>query len=111
MFAGMPTYQLSSPQQNNMVKVINSLHQAFHRTTDRILFRSDDGYLYRSCFVWAPVTGPPWWVPDRGQPVENFLVAEVPGGRLARDPDGHALEPAIHQDQGVSGGMAPVGLA
>lgn len=29
MFCGMPTYQLSAPQQNNLVKVINSLHEAF----------------------------------------------------------------------------------
>ncbi len=29
MFGGMPTYQMSSPQKNNMVKFIDKLHQAF----------------------------------------------------------------------------------
>lgn len=29
MFCGMPTYQLSAPQQHNLVKVIDTIHQAF----------------------------------------------------------------------------------
>jgi hypothetical protein len=29
MFGGMPTYQMSSPQKNNMVKAIDKFHQAF----------------------------------------------------------------------------------
>ncbi len=29
MFGGMPTYQMSSPQKNNMVKAVDKLHQAF----------------------------------------------------------------------------------
>lgn len=29
MYVGMPTYQMSSPQKNNMVKVLDKVHQAF----------------------------------------------------------------------------------
>src|SRR5688572_2628940 len=29
MFGGMPTFQLSAPQQNNLVKYVNKFHQAF----------------------------------------------------------------------------------
>ena len=29
MFSGMPTYQINAPQKNNLVKVVNTIHQAF----------------------------------------------------------------------------------
>ena len=61
MFGGMPTYQLSSPQKNNMVKVINSLHQAFIERPIGYFFAAMLGiYIVLLCLGaghWAAMVG------------------------------------------------------
>lgn len=61
MFCGMPTYQLSAPQQNNMVKVINSLHQAFIERPIGYFFAAMLGiYIVLLCLGaghWAAMLG------------------------------------------------------
>ncbi len=61
MFAGMPTYQMSAPQKNNMVKVINSFHQAFIERPIGYFFAAMLGvYIVLLCLGaghWASMLG------------------------------------------------------
>lgn len=61
MFCGMPTYQLSAPQQNNLVKVINNLHEAFIERPIGYFFAAMLGtYIVLLCLGaghWAAMLG------------------------------------------------------
>src|SRR6187402_3424932 len=61
MFGGMPTYQIASPQQNNMVKVINKIHQAFIERPIGYFFAAMLGiYIVLLCLGaghWAAMLG------------------------------------------------------
>jgi hypothetical protein len=61
MFAGMPTYQIAAPQKNNMVKVINSIHQSFIERPIGYFFAAMLGiYIVLLCLGaghWAAMLG------------------------------------------------------
>lgn len=61
MFGGMPTYQIAAPQKNNMVKVVNSIHQAFIERPIGYFFAAMLGiYIVLLCLGaghWAAMLG------------------------------------------------------
>ncbi len=61
MFGGMPTYQMSAPQKNNLVKYVNKLHQAFIERPIGYFFAAMLGiYIVLLCLGaghWAAMLG------------------------------------------------------